>query len=177
MPYISKTDVSNHLNITALSSAAEATLDVIIAGVEAAADTFCNRTFGATALQTELFDGNSDIFFPRKMPVSSITSVKIDGDLVAADDIYNYGHYIRLGYRAAPGNRIVEITYTPTETLPNDVKLALIQWAGQLFKAAEDGGKVTERVRVGEVELWFKTQDGMPKFVEQVLARYRVYPL
>lgn len=177
MALITRTDVINHLNLTNLSVTAESALDAIIAGVEEEAETFCNRTFNVVSQQVESFDGGTDTFFPQHVPLASVQGVTINDYLIDPDEITLYPSYVRLGFYAPYRNQNVAITYTPGESLPNSVKLALIQWAGQLFKAAEDGGKITERTRVGEVELWFKTQDGMPKFVEQVLSRHRLYPL
>ncbi len=177
MAYITRADVTNLLNLTNLSVTAESALDAIIVGVEAAAGAFGNRTFNIVAQQTESFDSGTDTFFPAHVPMASVASITIDGDAVDLSEISLYDSYVRLGFYAPCGRQSVEITYTPAESLPGSVKLALIQWAAQLFKAAEDGGKITERARVGEVEPTFKTRDGMPTFVEQVLSRYRLYPL
>lgn len=178
MAYLTRDDVTAFLNITDLSSGAQSSLDGIIAAVEKAADSYCNRSWGEENPQTERFDGGTNTFFPRHIPIGSVTSVSYDGDALSADEIYNYGTHIVTEYIQPYGRRAVEIVYTPDSELPDDVKQALIQWAAQIFKAAEDGGKTTKRVEWGnQVSVEFLTQDGMPKFVEQVLSRYRLHPL
>ena len=177
MAYITTTDVINGLNLQNLSATATSALAAIIAGVEQAAEAHCNRTWSATTQQIETFDGGQTVYFPTKGPISTITSITVDGTALSTDEIYNYGTHIRLEYATTRGYRNVVITYTPAESLPNDVKLALIQWAGQLFKAAEDGGKTLERARIGEVEMWYAAKDGMPQSVKEVLDRHRVIPI
>ena len=177
MAHIVKADVAKFLNIT-LNPTGEALVDSIIPAVEAAAESYCNRKWGVTGPQTETFDGGSGIYFPRYTPIDSITSITIDDTALTAADYFTYTDYIRLDSLAASGYRNVTIVYSPNAPLPADVKQALIQWTAEIFKNAEDAGKVTRRASVaGSLEVDFLVQDGMPKFVEDVLNSYRLMPV
>jgi hypothetical protein len=178
MPYITQSDVATLLQVT-LTAPQQAAVNAIIAGVEKAAETYCNRTWGTTSEQTEYFDGGKGVYFPAKSPIASIASIKIDGDAVDADEIYNYGSYVRLGYHAARGYRNVEVKYTPAEALPADVKHALVRWTAELFKSADQGGKDVKRVQIGDAEIEYQAQTPttLPPFVEQVLSKYRLSPV
>lgn len=173
MAYITNADIATYLNIT-LSANGETLVDSLIPAVEAFAESYCNRKFSVSGAQTETFDGGVDIFFPQATPVGSITSVTVDGTALTAGDSYNYGSYIRLGSPASSGYRNVVVVYTSAATPPADLKQALIQWIAQMFKESEDAGKTAKRVAFGSVSMDFLAQDGMPKFVELVLNRYRL---
>lgn len=184
MAYLTKDDVTAFLNITGLSVGAQSSLTAIIEAIEAFTDSYCNRTWNTRdgiqnpIVFTEVFDGNTGVFFPKNPPIKDIVTVTIDGDTLSLDDAYNYGSLIRLSSLASAGRQIVSITYTSNATLPADVKHALVRWAGEIFKSAEDAGKTTKRVQWGnQVDVEFLTQDGIPTFVQMVLDRYRLHAL
>ncbi len=185
MPYITKADVATFLNIT-LTANGEALVDSLIPAVEAYAKDYCNRTWNNGSIDiVETFDGFADTFFPKNAPIDAITGVTVNGQAIDTAYLYNYGTHIKLGayatmldYSYRPfGYRSVVITYRANSPLPADLKQALIQWAADIFKSSEDAGKTLTQVHVGTVRAYFTAQDGIPKFVEMVLNKYRAIPI
>jgi hypothetical protein len=179
MAYLAYTDVEAFLNIT-LTADGRTLVNAIIPAIEAFVDSYCNRTWSKAAGDEiiETFDGGKATFFVKNPPVAEIVSITDDGDAVDADDIYNYGSYIKLAYKASPVPLGVVITYkTSATTPPADLKHALVQWVSQIFKSQSDAGKVTSRISTGPLSIDFLAQDGIPKFVEMVLDRYRLVPM
>ena len=176
MPYLASTDVASFLNVT-LTTADAALVTTIIAAISAYLDAFTGRTWTNSANTdiVESFDGNTDTFFPSNIPISQVTSITIDGDPVASDDIKNYGNYLKLIYHANPGPQNVVITYRSSATaLPADLKLALTMWVAQIFKSQSDGGKTVESFSAGSISVKYLTKDGIPSFVADVIESYRI---
>lgn len=176
--YIANTDIAKYLNIT-LTTNGQALVDSLIAAVDAYIDSQCNRTFtkASNTNIVETFDGGTDTFF-TKNHVASIISITNSGSTVNSGDIYNYGSYIKLAYLATDKPQTVVITYrTDDNGLPADLKQAEIQWVADMFKSANDAGKVTSRVSMGPISVDFLVQDGVPKFVEMIINRYRLQPV
>ncbi len=173
MAYLTKENVENYLNID-LTPQGETLVDSLIPAVEAYVNSYCSRSWNNSSPQTEYLDGGQNLYFLANSPVTSITSIVVDGTTLASTEYFLYSSYIRLDYPATTDYRNVVITYVSNVPLPNDLKQALIQWVAEMFKNADDGGKTAERVKFGSAETWFKTQDGIPKFVQDVLNRYRL---
>lgn len=173
MAYIAKADVATLLNIT-LTPQGETLVDALIPAVEAYAESYCNRKWGNQANLTEYFDGGQRLYFVSNPPITTLTSIAIDGVTLLSPYYYNYGSYIRLADAASVGYRNVVITYTSNQGVPNDLKHALIRWVAQIFKAAEDGGKVGKRVQIGTVEIDYLVTSEIPEFVQKVLDRYQL---
>lgn len=177
MNYIANTDVETFLNIT-LSADGEAAVDALIPPVEAFAESYCGRKWNrGSANVSETFDGGTDTFFPAHTPIDSVVSVNDDGDALDAGDIYNYGTHIKLAYRTTRNPRSVVITYKSDNPIPADLKHALVRWVADIFKSSEDAGKTAKRATVGPMTVEFLAQDGIPKYVEMVLNRYRAVPI
>lgn len=178
--YIVNADVASFLNVT-LSAPEQAVVDDIILAVEAYANNFCNRLFIVSGAQTEKFDGGKNTFFIKFPPINEVTSVTVDGHAENPADVFNYKSHIKLASTPLLGNQNVEIVYTSAVTLPDDLKHALIRWAGQIFKSREDAGKDVSRVTVGSVSVdWLAQQtanSGIPDFVVTVLNKYKIEPL
>lgn len=178
MAYIAKTDVETFLNIT-LTANGQALVDVLIAAIEAYVDRECNRTWtkGSGDNITETFDGGTDIFFTQN-PVASIQSFTINGSAYDLNNIYNYGSYLKTKSIVGTNPREIVIVYrTSANTIPPDLKHAIIRWVAEIFKSQDDAGKVASRVTSGPVSVEYLTQDGIPKFVEDVIKHYRLYPM
>lgn len=178
MPYIAKTDVETFLNIT-LTTNGQNLVDALIAAIEAYIDRECNRTWtkGSTDNITETFDGGTDIFFTQN-PVASIQSFTINGSAYDLNNIYNYGSYLKTKSIVGTNPREIVIVYrTSANTIPADLKHAIIRWVAEIFKSQDDAGKVASRVTSGPVSVEYLTQDGIPKFVEDVIKHYRLYPM
>lgn len=178
--YITNAQVASFLNVV-LSVPEQAVADDIIAAVEAYANNFCNRLFIVSGAQTEKFDGGKNTFFIKFPPINAITSVTVDGHVENPADVFNYKSHIKLTSIPPLGNQNVVIVYTSAVTLPDDLKHALIRWAGQIFKSREDAGKDISRVTVGSVSVdWTPQQavsSGVPDFVMNVLGKYKLETL
>ncbi len=171
--YIVYQDIEKFLNIT-LSANGQTLVNELIPAVEKFAEDYCNRKWSVSGNQVEKFDGDTDTFFVKYPPIASITSIKEDGDTVDADDYFNYTHYVKLDYIAIDKPQAIEITYTSGITLPFDLKHALVRWVSEIFKTQDDAGKTVSRVSAGSISVDFLTQDGLPKFAEKVLNKYRL---
>lgn len=176
--YITYTDVGNFLNIN-INSNGQTVVNPIIAAVEAYVNRACNRVWnnGASTDIIEKFDGKGqDKFFPKQVPIASITSITVDGNTLNASDIYNYSTYIRLASPVISLPQGVVITYRSSATaIPDDLKFGLIMWAAQLFKSYDDAGKVASRVTTGAgISVDYITKDGVPAFMEELIQAYRI---
>lgn len=178
MAYIAKSDVETFLNIT-LNSNGQALVDALIAAIEAYVDRECNRTWtkGSSDNITETFDGGTDIFFPTN-PVASIQSLTIAGSAYDVSNVYNYGSYLKTKSIIGTNPREIVLVYrTSANAIPQDLKHAIIRWVSEIFKSQDDAGKTSSRVTSGPVSVEYLTQDGIPKFVEDVIKHYRLYPI
>lgn len=180
MAYITNTDIETFLNID-LTPNGESLANAIIAGIEATVDAYCNRSFSVDGEKTEKFDGGEYRYFVKHPPISSVSSVTIDGTAQTEgedEDYVVYDDYVQLTTRAKWGLKIVEIVYTSAVSLPADVKHALVRWCAEVFNSATEGGKTAKRQRVGQVEVEYLTsQAGMPDYVKMVLDLHRKRPV
>jgi hypothetical protein len=74
-------------------------------------------------------------------PINSVTSVSVDGTAIDSSYISNGKQYVAIDYKTTEGIRNVSIVYTSSASLPSDLKMALIQWAGEMFKAKDEAGR------------------------------------
>jgi hypothetical protein len=179
MAYIARSDVETFLNIT-LTANGQALVDALIAAIEAYVDRECNRTWtkGSSDNITETFDGGTDTFFLLNTPVASIQSFTVGGTAYDLGNIYNYGSYLKTKSVVGSKPREIVIVYrTSANTIPADLKHAIVRWISEIFKSQDDAGKVASRVTSGPVSVEYLTQDGIPKFVEDVIKHYRLYPI
>lgn len=177
MAYFTKADVENFLNID-LNPSGVATVDALIPAVSTYANSYCNREWDTSTLRTDYFDGNGqNLFFTKYSPITSIDEITVDGVAVTDTEYFTYSSYVTFDYAPAYGRRNIVIKYRSNDPLPSDLKHALIRWTADIFKASPDAGKTAERVKFGNAETWFKTQDGVPQFVQTVLDRYRLMPV
>lgn len=177
MSYIVNADIGKFLNIT-LTPDGQTLADSLIAAVDAFIDSQCNRTWtinnGTNIVET--FDGGYDTFFP-KQHVKTIVSITENGATIDPGNYFNYGYYIRFKYTTVDIPQTVIITYkTDDNALPVDLKQAEIQWIADMFKSSNDAGKVTSRVSMGPISVDFLAQDGIPKFVQMIINKYRLQP-
>ncbi len=179
MVYITYQDIEKFLNIT-LTSNGQTLVNELIQAVETFTEDYCNRkwSYGASADIIEYFDGGTDTYFPQNTPIASVQEITVDGSVYDSNYIYNYGSYIKTLHALNPAYpRGVKITYrTSSNTIPSDLKHALVRWVSEIFKTQEDAGKTVSRVSVGSISVDFLTQDGIPKFVEKLLNKYRLIP-
>ncbi len=175
MSYITNSDVQTFLETTFTTPEGNA-MTPVLSALELAANAYMGRSFGAGP-QTEYFDGNTHMFVLSKGPATAITSIEIDDQAIEADDIHNYGNYVKLDYRANPGHQNVKIVYTCSADVPADVKQALVQWAANIFKSHKEGGKSISRVSIGPMSVDYKMSEKaseMPDFVRMVLDSYKL---
>lgn len=181
MSYISPSDVAVFTNTT-LEANGTAFLTAVIPALEAAIESAANRTWSITAGQTETFDGGVTRLFPKHTPISEVTSLTVNGNpLTQNTDFYVMPSYIRLAYTVTSGIQNVVLTYTPAETVPADVKLALTRWAALLItqenNSATDAAGPVQKIEMGPMSVQYATRqlinDPLPDFVAEVVARYR----
>lgn len=173
MPYIASTDIQDFLGID-LQTTGLTQVAALIPAIEGFMERACNRKWVAANPITETFDGGTDTFFPKVLPISTVLSISDNGDAVDAATIFVYGSYIKTSYRLTNLRRAVTIVYTSSVSLPADVKHAMVRWVAQIYKEAKDAGKPVSRVNMGPMAVEFLTKDGIPKFVEEVIARHRL---
>jgi hypothetical protein len=175
MSYINSTDVQTYLNRT-LKTQGLNQVNAIIPAVEEFLEKACNRTWGSTGETTEVFDGGGTRLFPKHTPIASVSSLTVDDQpLVEREDFFVYDGFISMGYPTTKGHRNVSLTYTPAESLPADVKHAMVRWAAQIYLEAKDGGKVITRLQQGPMTLEYSAKDGIPQFVQEVIGRHRLF--
>lgn len=174
---ILKSDVENYLNIT-LNSNGQSLVDSLIPAVCEYIETRCNRSWGnGSGDIVETFDGGDYTFYPKAVPVDTITKIEVDGEELEATSYYNYGAYIQLSGRAINIPQAVKITFkTKATTPPASVKQAAIQWVADMFKAAPDAGNKASRVSTGPVSVDFLMEE-IPAYVEKVIKLYRLSPV
>lgn len=177
MAYFARTDVESFLNVTLTTPQGQNLVDMLIPALEARANRHCNRRWAVSGQQVETFDGGQQTYFPSISPIGSVASITVDGTTLSTSEYFVYSGYIRLDYPAIRGNRNVVITYTANVALPEDVKLALVQWAATIFKSAQDAGMLAKRVKFGQADVEYLLRDGMPQFVKDVLDSYRLPPV
>lgn len=182
MPYITKTDVANFLSVTLTPAQGDLLDNDIIPAVSRFSDEYCNRKFEVSGNQTEIFDGGVNAFFVKYPPIDTVISVTIDGSPYDLSNAHNYKSFIRLDTTPTLKPQNVVIVYTSAVSLPEDVKNALVRWAGEIFQSAESSGKDISRFSAGSVTVEYKNSginadNAMPPFVLDVLKRYRIEPL
>ena len=179
MSYLTNENVADFLNIT-LEAAGAALVDDIIASLSAYVDGATGRTWstGASTDIVEKFDGGGSQFVVSKAPINTVSSVKVDGVTLTADEYYVYGYMVRTDRFTSPGFLNVEITYrTTATTIPADLKHALLQWVAQVFKASTDGGKIATRFSSGPVSMDFAVKEGVPELMQVMIARHRKFAI
>lgn len=179
MSYIVYSDVEQFLDLT-LNSDGQVLVTTLAAAISQFVDDYCNRTWtiNNTTDIVETFNGGSDTYFPKNCPIASITSIVVNGYTLPTNQYWNYGTYIKLSSIAVNIPQAVVITYrTSANAIPSDLKHAITRWVADIFKSQDDAGKVAKRVASGPVSVDYLVQDGIPKFVEMLLDKYRLEPV
>ncbi len=178
MSYIIFTDVQNFLEVT-LTAPEQTVVNGLIAAFEAYIDDFCNRTWTKSSSTdiTEKLDGGTDTFIPQHAPVASVQSVTIDGSLYDLSNVFNYGSYIKLATTPTQDFQNVVIVYrTAANTIPADLKHAIVRWVAEIFKTHKEAGKSLSRLSVGSISMEYTNQESMPSYVKEVINKYRLQP-
>jgi len=183
--YITYTDVQSYLGIT-FTAPQQAQVTTLIAQLQALVNRYCNRSWDNTGTLTELFNGGIDVFFVAKPKIATIVSVKEDGVALAATDYFNYGTHIKTEYILGDGHNNIEIQYTQTSGVPDDIKMVLIQWTAEEWSESSTPGGTPQSVTVGPVTVDYGAKGaeatqlsglGIPDEYENVLNGYRLDPL
>lgn len=190
---IIKADVAQYLNIV-LTAPQIAILDnEILPSISQYVRSYCNRKFDTSAVDfTELFDGGFPSFFVKEIPITSIDTIKVNDDPISADDYFNKGSYVQLNFIPSKGFNNVSIKYKSGQSLPADLKFALIRWASDLLGESGDdtgisssdeikrftAGSVTVEYRDDSSESSSVMSNGLsvPIYVFDVINRYRIEP-
>lgn len=176
MAYVETTDIETFLNIT-LEPNGETLVEALIEAVSEYVDNYCGRTWSHDEDDEieETFDGDSSMLVPTAVPVAEVLSITDNGSEISSENIYNFGTYVKVDVILSGYYRSVVMTYkTAATSIPKDLKHALVQWVAQIFKAQSDAGKVASRISTGSVSVDYATRDGIPKFVEDIMRKYRL---
>lgn len=117
MTLLTLADAKTHLNIsgTTFDTELQAFVDVACALVQAYAD----RSWDSATV-TETHDGGGSVFLLRKSPISSITSVSVDGNALAATSYATdtSAGVLRIIFDTPAGTGNVSIVYAVGGTAP-----------------------------------------------------------
>lgn len=177
-------EIAQYLKLGADATSERGTLLAAIGGsVQAACERFMGRAL-ELATYTEAYDGNDkSTIFLRHAPVKSVTTLTVNGAAVTVGSLtaptypqatviiipsgglrYTDGNY----FPAGVGNVIV--TYVAGfDTMPEDIRQAVVSWSALLFKDRDRSGLSSEGV--GGQSTSF-TRD-MPPFVRDVLVKWQ----
>lgn len=163
------------------TEAQQAELDRICEAVENQFKLFTNgRRFSedAPTEHTEFISReNVDRIYPTIKPVS-IVSVSYLSDfgaetytVIDAADYMLRGEFIKFAYNL---NGYYKVIYTG-ETIPADVKQALIEWVMLIYGAKGKDGKQTSSEAKGTAQNNYMIKDSLPVFIKQVIDNYTIY--
>jgi hypothetical protein len=189
---ILKADVATYLNITLTAPQITILDNQILPSISQYVRSYCNRSFDtASADFTELFDGGFSSFFVKEIPITSIDTIKVDTDPISSDDYVNKISFVQLKFTPVKGFNNVSIKYKSGQSLPKDLKFALIQWASELLGESGDDTGISssdeiKRFTAGSVSIEYRDDPGetstlaggvfVPGYVFDVINRYRIDP-
>ena len=173
--------VKEYLGIDAGSSADDALLTRLVTAASAFVTQATNRVFTSTTFtETQSGTGYLTTIIPKQWPVTSVTSVTVDGTAiparatvtgdgwVLADDV------IRLvGYTTTPGVSNIVIVYTAgLASVPTDIAQAVIELAAYRYKVKDRISIASKNLPAGEV-ISFVGYSASTASVDAVIDAYR----
>lgn len=129
-PYATLADLKARLGEE--TSARDAELTSFINAATDAIEQFCSRDFGA-GTRTEYGSGAANFIMPRAEPISAVTSLTIDGTVVASKVVLQ-----RKGVARADGVEVEgdwALVYVTNAPVPESVKLATLMTAQAMSDA------------------------------------------
>jgi len=144
-------------------------------------DSYCRRDFLQHTSQTEYHDGDGGtILFFDHSPVISLTSITVEGSLVATSDYYLYANegYVKLWSNSfaknRPRNVVVVYTYgyasvpamiahVTAEIIANMIK--------KVYRETESSG--VNRKQIGDYEAWYGDKAVFTAEMKEKLNYYR----
>jgi hypothetical protein len=170
-------NVKEYLDIESSDTKYDQTLTRLISAASRQIESYCSRFFEIRAYN-ESYDGNaSDILVLANTPLVSITSVSIDGEIIASEDYKVYDDYVRLVERLfTPGKQNVSVQYSAglydaaSESPPADLEDACIQLIA--FKYTMRGSEGLSQRHVNQVSDSFAGA-AIPLSVALILDKYR----
>lgn len=190
MPFILEADIAKQKKVSALTATDSALVAVLIPAVESFAQSFTRRSFEKKAY-TEYFNGGTDTFFVRNLPLNSVTQIQE----LTSENPETYANWvgysrndpvtgeIRLDGRAANDWRGIKITYnggfivgSTWDAGYEDLRLALIELVVRKLDDATTGDKEIVEVEAdGYREKYSKLDEkDAPADVLEVLRRYQM---
>ena len=112
MAYLVKADVETFLNVT-LNPSGQGLGQRADPGTGGLRQLLHKPEVGCLRSANRDFDGGQKLYFPSITPITSVTSITIDGTALTSTEYFIYGGYIRLSAVAAAGFRNVVIIYPP----------------------------------------------------------------
>lgn len=159
----------------------------VVNGINAYIGSFTGRSFGETKTTTEVLDYAPSVYL-RHMDVQSVTSVSVGygaNKRVADASTYQFNKNGRLSFFGprqwwVPSfrhNDALEVVYTyGTTTVPDDLKLAALSLAADMYNYSNSGGKESKSVSVGSYSRTFASGDASSSGKRQlaVIASYKL---
>ena len=176
--------VKDWLGLTSKASSDDAVLEILIAGVSAALESWLGRTFEATAYsETRNGTGKTEIMV-KQYPIISVASVTVNGNAIAArtspcgsgwvnddDTIYLSGSCFHRGIQ-----NIVLSYSAGYATIPDDLAQATTEFVAFLYRERDRIGLSSKSQGAGETTAYLKDMPPHLKLRFQQFARTVVPP-
>lgn len=157
-------------------------LKVLLEGVTAWIEEYCNRTFEVVTYTTETYDGDGGtVLYLDHRPAIAVSTLTITDsagtvDTIPPSDYVLYANVGKIklteGDNYLKGDLNITVTYTAgCATLPPDVKLAgmkLLRWVYRKWSDNRDG---ISNISAGDVITTYETD--VPKEIKNMLDKHR----
>lgn len=193
MPLLTLSQVKSYLKISQSDTSEDDFISsIIIPGVQASIEKYCNRHFDVNTYTAEQHIINHKIF-TNEYPIISVDSiVRVGDNLVIPSDSNMYTNYrifptyvdlldwkyVTMGNRLKYANieqSYVEITYSAGyETIPYDLALAAIKLSALEYKESREERLGVESESEGTLKYTYMKKDiAMPANISTVLDSYK----
>lgn len=150
----------------------------LITAVSAAIDERVGYSVSGIKGTTEKYDGTGKRYlYLKNVPVTAITSVKENGNLLAATEYYvdlvTGVLTIRDGLSFNSGFQNWEVAYNYGANPSEDIKLACKIWCAYLWKQAQDKRFGVSAISHGGEQVTFFDRSAIPREVDLILMTYQ----
>lgn len=181
---ITLSGLKTHLNIT--DTTHDTNLTVVVNAANEYVEQITGRFWGGTESQTEKADYHHTIFLEKLRDINTITSVKVDGDTLAADEydldvdtgrltIYGSGSQ---EYNLYDRNIVEVVAVVGVSTVPADLLLATLEIASRMWNDLGKGGKTITSKSVGSYRITYGSAGsalgGKDNEVARILDSYKI---
>lgn len=191
MPLLSSADLQTQKNIT-LEPNGIALADTLATAILAWSANFCNRASWDYGTYTEDFDGAHMVYYLANTPLDTAQPVAVSSFNISTQQydaytgtiqpfangavkiipIVSYPFGINSSYPFSYASTRIQYT-GGYQTLPADLKQALVELLARRFDAASDGGRQLIKMTAGRYAEEYAPTDDVPEAVMAVLRHYR----